>query len=164
MPSFTSHCLFGWNASELWCFMPFFFVLVLNFLSKKNILTKTCDTDQSVCLSIKLDLLQSQLLAEISIIKRRMNSLLILPPRKMENKLKYFQQKNFTRISPCLPSMLNLKAWLKFKQISKSTTRDKPKNFSTIDISGMRAGENSWVCIWGIRGLGAGQYVRRVPL
>ena len=59
-------------------------------------MTKTCDTDQSVCLSIKLDLLQSQLLAEISIIKRRMNSLLILPPRKMENKLKYFQQKNFT--------------------------------------------------------------------
>ena len=61
-------------------------------------------------------------------------------------------------------SMLNFKAWLKFKHISKSTTRDKPKNFSTIDISGMRAGENSWVCIWGIRGLGAGQYVRRVPL
>ena len=151
------------------CHFSFFFGL--EFCNEKNIMTRTCDIwhvtcdiDQSVCLSIKLDPLQSHLLAEISIIKRRMNSLLILPPRKMENKLKYFQQKNFTWISPCLPSMLNFKAWLKFKQISKSTTRDKPKNFSTIDISGMRAGENSWVCIWGIRGLGAGQYVRRVPL
>ena len=72
-------------------------------------MTKTCDTDQSVCLFIKLDPLKIQLLAEISIIKRRMNSLLILPPRKLENKLKYFQQNNLASISPCLPLIHNFK-------------------------------------------------------